>query len=331
MTLFIQNHILQKLGQFLLQKSEVHLSCKMTFQEERTKQLIVQNCTPHIDTKTLLKVAFHSGVGIAISPHMRGVCIINTVMIELWIVSKQDVTMQLATAIEPLAKFPPFSIISRYEMLHSLHMVWIHALCTQCSPHFRVGNTKTSHNSSSTLTWTALYHLNNGFFFIDAFINITFSCNANAVKCTGISQCLVNSSKHSSGWYSMARKMLLIFCYSLNWITITKTVHINHICILCNQKCKRHCERYMHRNENTYRTNSTLLLLPPTPLRNYRHTVLYIRCWHSHCNVSDKGFWTPSSSGVIQYTLARRISTHPAFPAFLKYLPSVVIWELDCL
>jgi len=50
-TLFIQRHIIQKSGQFLLQKSEVHLSCEMTFQDEWTNQLIVQNCTPHIDTK----------------------------------------------------------------------------------------------------------------------------------------------------------------------------------------------------------------------------------------------------------------------------------------
>ena len=51
-TSFIQRRILQKSGQFFLQKSEVRLSCKTTFQNERTNQLIVQNCTPHIDTKT---------------------------------------------------------------------------------------------------------------------------------------------------------------------------------------------------------------------------------------------------------------------------------------
>ena len=47
----IQRHILQNSGQFLLQKPEVRLSCKTTFQDERTNQLIVENCTPHIDTK----------------------------------------------------------------------------------------------------------------------------------------------------------------------------------------------------------------------------------------------------------------------------------------
>jgi len=169
-TSFIQRHILQKLGQFLLQKSEVRLSCKTTFQDERTFQLIVQNCTPHIDTETLLKVAFNSGVGILICPHMRIVCIIHTVAIELHFVCKHDVTMQLATAIEPLAKVQPLSKIARSEMLHSLHVVWIHALCMQCSLHSRVGNTKMSCNSSRTRTWTAVYHMNNAFF-IDAFIN----------------------------------------------------------------------------------------------------------------------------------------------------------------
>jgi len=141
--------------------------------------------------------------------------------------------MQLATVIEPLAKFQPLSKIARSEMLHSLHVVWIHALCMQCSPHSRVGNTKTSRNSSRTRMWTALYHLNNALF-IDAFINITLGCNANTGKCVGISQCLVNSSTHSSGWYSTVRKTLLIFSYGLNLITVTKTVHTNHICILCN-------------------------------------------------------------------------------------------------
>ena len=29
----------------------------------------------------------------------------------------------------------------------------------------------------------------------------------------------------------------------------------------------------------------------------------------------------------MQYTLARQIPTHPTFPAFLKYVPSVVITE----
>ena len=176
------------------------------------------------------------------SAHTRELFIIDTVATELRFVSKQDVTTQLATAIEQLAKFQPLSKIAMSEMLNSLHVLWIHALRMQCSPHSRVGNTKTCCTSSRTRTWTDVYHLNNVFFFIDAF-KITLCCNANTGNCTGISQCLVNSSKQSSGWYSTVRKRLLIFSYGMNWITVTKTVHINHICILCNWKCKWHRER----------------------------------------------------------------------------------------
>jgi hypothetical protein len=163
-------------------------------------------------------------MGILICPYMRVVCIIDTVVIELRHVSKHDVTMQPAAAIELLAKFQPLSKVNRSKMLHSLHMVWIQALCTQCSPHSRLRSTKTSCNSSWTRTWTALYHLNNTFFFTDALINIMLGCNANTGKCTGISQCLVNLSKHSLGWYSMVQEMLLIFSYNMNWITVTKTI-----------------------------------------------------------------------------------------------------------
>jgi hypothetical protein len=60
---------------------------------------------------------------------MRVVCIIDAVAIELPIVSKQDVTMQKATAIEALAKFQPLIKTARSDMLHSLHKVWTHALC----------------------------------------------------------------------------------------------------------------------------------------------------------------------------------------------------------
>ena len=76
---------------------------------------------------------------ILICPHMRVVCIIDAVAIKLRFVSKQDVMMQLATAIEALAKFQPLSIITRSEMFHSLHVVRIHAHCMQCSPLSREG------------------------------------------------------------------------------------------------------------------------------------------------------------------------------------------------
>ena len=133
-TSLIQRHILQKSGQFLLQKSEVCLSCKTTFEDERTNQLIVQNCTPYIETKTQLKVAFHISVGILICPHTKVVRIIDTVVIELRFVSKQDVTMPLADAIEPLAKFQPLSKIARSEMLHcGLETCPLHAVFTTLS------------------------------------------------------------------------------------------------------------------------------------------------------------------------------------------------------
>jgi len=59
---------------------------------------------------------------------MTVMCIIDTVAIELRFVSKQDETMHLATAIEPPEKFKPPTKIARSEMLHSVHVVWIHAL-----------------------------------------------------------------------------------------------------------------------------------------------------------------------------------------------------------
>ena len=46
-------------------------------------------------------------MGILICPRMRIVCIIDTVAIKLRFVCKHDVTMQLAPAIEPLAKVQP--------------------------------------------------------------------------------------------------------------------------------------------------------------------------------------------------------------------------------
>ena len=110
MTSFIQRHILQKPGQFLLQKSDIRLSCKTTSKMKGpiswSSRTAHHTLTLKRSWKLLSTVA--SGMGILICPHMRVVCIIDTVAIELRFVSKQDVTMQLATAIEPLAKFQPF-------------------------------------------------------------------------------------------------------------------------------------------------------------------------------------------------------------------------------
>jgi hypothetical protein len=60
---------------------------------------------------------------------------------------------------------------------------------------------------------------------------------------------------------STVQKKFLIFNYGMNWITVTKTVHINHICIFCKLKSKRHRERKRRaemwiRNVPNFRTGS---------------------------------------------------------------------------
>jgi hypothetical protein len=53
---------------------------------------------------TIAENYFHSGMRI-FWPHIRIVCVIDTVAMELQFVSKQDVTMQPAIASEPVANF----------------------------------------------------------------------------------------------------------------------------------------------------------------------------------------------------------------------------------
>jgi len=156
-------------------------------------------------------------LGISSVHRWRGVCIIDTVAIELlfvsncycngatrachWATCKIPASQQnrqvrdVALAASGMDTFPLHAVFST----HSL------------------GNTANSHVDCSAT-------VNNPFFFIDTFINNTLGCNADSGLCTGISQCLVNPSKHSSGWYSTVRKTLLIFCYGLYWITFTTTV-----------------------------------------------------------------------------------------------------------
>ena len=85
---------------------------------------------------------------------------------------------------------------------------------------------------------------------------------------------------------STVRKTFLIFSYGMNWITVTKTVHINHICIFCKWKSKRHSERKRH-------------------AEMWIRNVLNIRTG-SHCNVNHK--------------LARRNPPLPPSPQ-LPYIP----------
>jgi len=137
-----------------------------------------------------------------------------------------------------------------------------------------------------------------------------------------------------SGWYSTVRETLLIFSYGMNWITVTKTVHINNICILCNWICKWPRERN-GRGEMRRRTE----LRGTLHCRFYRPRLcesIAVLFWTSGAGTVTvmeviRVFWTRSSSWVMQYTLARQIPTHPTFPTFLKYLPSVEIRKLDYL
>jgi hypothetical protein len=60
--------------------------------------------------------------------------------------------------------------------------------------------------------------LENVSFIVRTLTDHMLSCNVKAEKCTGISQCLVNSS---SGWHSTIRKTSLVFSYGMNYITVT--------------------------------------------------------------------------------------------------------------
>jgi len=60
-------------------------------------------------------------------------------------------------------------------------------------------------------------------FFIQCrFVKLTLDCNSNAGECTGISRCLVKSSKHSSCRYPAIRKTSLVFRCSMTCIDVTQ-------------------------------------------------------------------------------------------------------------
>ena len=128
---FIQRHILQCRGNSSCRNqryaSPVRRPSKMKGPISSSSRTAHHTLTLKRSWKLLATVAWGFS-----SAHTRVVCIIDTVVIELRFVSKQDVMMQMVTAIEPLAKVQPLSKIARSEMLHSLHVVWIHALCMQC-------------------------------------------------------------------------------------------------------------------------------------------------------------------------------------------------------
>ena len=142
---------------------------------------------------------------------MRVVCIIHTVAIELRFVCKHDVTMQLATDISHLQN-SSLSAKSPGPRCGTRCTWYGHMPLARSVLHTHVCGTRRRLAIFRVLTHGLLCII---LFFIDAFINITLGCNAKAGKCTGISQCLVNWSKHSSDWYSTVRKMLLIFGYGM--------------------------------------------------------------------------------------------------------------------
>jgi hypothetical protein len=149
--------------------------------------------------------------------------------------------------------------IARSEMMHwLLHVVWLHALCVQHSP-YCMQRPVTSFNTSPNSTRTTLYHLNIVFFFVDIVINFTLDCHANAENYTRISQCMVNSCKHSSGWYYTVWTTSLVLSCGMNCIAVTKSVHMNHIFILCSWKCKWFLERNRYSDtKSAYWTTCTV-------------------------------------------------------------------------
>jgi len=71
-----------------------------------------------------------------------------------------------------------------------------------------------------------VYALNNVLFPIDFFIKLTLRCNTNVGKCTDISRYLVKSIQYALVLYSTVWRRLMVFCYGMNFLTVTKTVHI---------------------------------------------------------------------------------------------------------
>lgn len=55
---------------------------------KRANQPIAQTCTLHIYTEKHFKSALHIGVRILIRPHIRTVCVMDTLVVELCLVSQ---------------------------------------------------------------------------------------------------------------------------------------------------------------------------------------------------------------------------------------------------
>ena len=178
-------------------------------------------------------------------PNTHDSCITDTVATELRYVSKQDVTTCRRL---PLGQLQNSNLWAKSPDSRC---------CIRCTSY---GYMPSACSVLHTLVWGTFRVLARGLRSIIwtmlssslTLINLALGCNANGGKCTRISQW----RRHSSGWYSMVRKKSLVFNCDRNCIAVTKTIHMNHICILCKWTRKWHSERnQMHGEQNRNGTN----------------------------------------------------------------------------
>jgi hypothetical protein len=137
-TPFIQRLIFKNVGNFLLQESWVHPSCKKTSEDENDQSA---------DNADLLTAHWYWNVAESYWTqwHEKSeLCVMDTLMVEL--ASVTPITKQPATTIQPAAEVQP---VSKGQVWDSLA---IHAVCMQSSPCYCVGNIKTYRGSSRTVS-----------------------------------------------------------------------------------------------------------------------------------------------------------------------------------
>lgn len=189
-----------KLGQFVLQKSQVPLSCKTTFEDERTKQLIIQNSKTHIDTATKLKVVRQSSVRVLFWQHTRIVLMVPT-----WLACTSSVNrLWRCSQRLPLIQFQN-SILRVKSRSPKCFTCCTRPLRDTLFPILSFGDRQ------DVVQLFVFYKVDFSVPHERCLLLIDITCNANAGRCPGTWQYLVNSSKRSSGWYSTIRKTSLRF------------------------------------------------------------------------------------------------------------------------
>ena len=146
------------------------------------------------------------------------------------------------------------------------------AVPVQCSSYSCLGNIKNFSNSSCTGIWIALYRQKNVILLIDTLTNRTISSNANAGKCTGALQCLVNTLRIGIQCYLKASP---VFSHVMNWTTVIETAPASHTCIFCTWECKWHCKR---NTKTETRMSARLYVLKSASLLQI--TLLSLRIYH---------------------------------------------------